>query len=302
MSASGLHAGEPIDPRRDVAIVAGVGLQLEEHGERASTFRLGLEQHAEVVEQTAALVWRRCRRFGGAFEPFDRGGVCRRGAAAAGPSAAAASKRSRGERTAVSSDACASSSMPISRYVRASVMCCAEKSRRPHWPRLARMSENTWSSSAAAPQPDRRGSRARRSDRFRRARPAGARRRLAPPRPAGAHGRGLDDPGVSIRAGDIRRCGASSTGFRRCASSSVWPVALRSLRPAPASGGGVEERIVRHERRLAAQPFRDQRVRIRHPQHDQRLAEPVDVRGFPRLARDEIFGDHAGFGRLAAAR
>ena len=73
-----------------------------------------VEQHAEIVEQRAALVRARRRRFGGALEPFDR---LRRLAALLVHAAerAAASKRCRGDRTAVCSDAIASSSMPISR-------------------------------------------------------------------------------------------------------------------------------------------------------------------------------------------
>ena len=49
-------AREALDPLRDVAVVAGVGLQLEEDGERPRGLAALLEQHAEIVEQRAAVV------------------------------------------------------------------------------------------------------------------------------------------------------------------------------------------------------------------------------------------------------
>jgi hypothetical protein len=53
MSASGLHAGETVDPGRHVAIVAGVGLQFQEYGQRPRRFA-GAVGGAEVVEELAS--------------------------------------------------------------------------------------------------------------------------------------------------------------------------------------------------------------------------------------------------------
>ncbi len=78
MSASGLHASETVDPCGHVAIVAGVGLELEEHRQRPRGLTGLVEQHAEVVEQSAAFVEVRRGRFGGPLEPLDRGEPARR--------------------------------------------------------------------------------------------------------------------------------------------------------------------------------------------------------------------------------
>src|SRR3954469_23444431 len=53
ISASGLHARKMIDARGHVAILAGVGLQLEEDRERACRFAGALQGSAEIVEQLA---------------------------------------------------------------------------------------------------------------------------------------------------------------------------------------------------------------------------------------------------------
>ena len=127
MSASGLHACEAVYPGRHVAIVAGIGLQFKEYGQRPRRLAGIVEQCSKAVEELSSGLGRRCRRLGGPFEPFDG----QRRLAAALVDAAQRGRRLEtlfGRRTAVCSEATASSSMPISRYVRASVMCCAEKS------------------------------------------------------------------------------------------------------------------------------------------------------------------------------
>ena len=55
------------------------------------------------------------------------------------------------------------------------------------------------------------------------------------------------------------------------------------------------------ERRLAAQPLGNQRVRIGLAQQHERPPEPLDVRSLPRLAGDEILGDEARFRAAPAA-
>ena len=64
----------------------------------------------------------------------------------------------------------------------------------------------------------------------------------------------------------------------------------------------VEERtaaqVGAHERRLTAEPRRNQFVRIRLAQEDQGAAEALDVRLVPWLARDEVFGDEARLGGM----
>ncbi len=55
---------------------------------------------------------------------------------------------------------------------------------------------------------------------------------------------------------------------------------------------------MRHERRLTTEPFGNQRVRVRDAQHDERLAEAIDVRRFPRLTCDQILGDDPRFSGL----
>src|SRR5690349_20664890 len=69
---SRLHLGEPIDARGDVAVLAGLGLELQTYGERARHFADRFERVGELVEQRVRLVWRRRGRFGGALEPVDR--------------------------------------------------------------------------------------------------------------------------------------------------------------------------------------------------------------------------------------
>jgi hypothetical protein len=49
MSASGLDACETVDSRGDVAIIAGLGLQLEEDGQSPRRLSGVVEQHAKVV-------------------------------------------------------------------------------------------------------------------------------------------------------------------------------------------------------------------------------------------------------------
>ena len=69
-------------------------------------------------------------------------------------------------------------------------------------------------------------------------------------------------------------------------------------------GHVVEQRsagqVGAHERRLAAQPRRDQAVGIFFAEQHQRPAEALDVRLVPGLARHEILGDEPRFGRLTA--
>ena len=71
MSASGLHAGETVDPGRHVAIVAGVGLQFQEYGQRPRRFAGAVEEGAEVVEEFASRLRRGCRRLGRPLKPLD---------------------------------------------------------------------------------------------------------------------------------------------------------------------------------------------------------------------------------------
>ena len=51
MSASGLHACEAVYPGRHVAIVAGIGLQFKEYGQRPRRFTGIVEQCSKAVEE-----------------------------------------------------------------------------------------------------------------------------------------------------------------------------------------------------------------------------------------------------------
>ena len=75
MSASALNAGESIDSVGHVAIVASVGLQLEKHRQRSRGLAGFVERDPEVVHQRASFFGTRRRRFGRAFEPFERLGA-----------------------------------------------------------------------------------------------------------------------------------------------------------------------------------------------------------------------------------
>ncbi len=54
------------------------------------------------------------------------------------------------------------------------------------------------------------------------------------------------------------------------------------------------ERVGGQERAFPAQPLRDDGVRVAFPQHDERAAEPLEIRPVPRLARHEVLADDAG--------
>src|SRR5688572_11717368 len=71
MSASSLRAGKAVDARRDVTIVAGIGLQFQEDRQGPRNFARLVETAPEVVEKRTRLV----RPWGGrlrrAFQPVD---------------------------------------------------------------------------------------------------------------------------------------------------------------------------------------------------------------------------------------
>ena len=54
-------------------------------------------------------------------------------------------------------------------------------------------------------------------------------------------------------------------------------------------------RVSRRERRLPAQPLRDDFVRVVFPDEHERAAESLDVRALPRLARDQALGEDPRF-------
>ncbi len=62
--------------------------------------------------------------------------------------------------------------------------------------------------------------------------------------------------------------------------------------------GALEERIMRHERRLSAQSLGDERVGIGDAKHHERPPKTIDVRRLPGLSRDEILGDDPCLGGL----
>src|SRR5688500_9453479 len=71
MDLSRLHLRKTIDASWHVAVVAGVGLQLEQHCERAGAFAETLERLGELVHHGVSVLLSRRRRLCRTFEPLD---------------------------------------------------------------------------------------------------------------------------------------------------------------------------------------------------------------------------------------
>src|SRR5438876_4454670 len=72
MLPSGLDLRKAPDTRRDIAVVAGIGLELEVDRQRSRGLVYRLEQFGELVQQPMSLVGGRCWRLRRTLVPLDR--------------------------------------------------------------------------------------------------------------------------------------------------------------------------------------------------------------------------------------